>query len=516
VIKKTDPLLGEIEAEITDLGRSLGESSGLFCVPKVLDVDRENGILRFERIEGFRTLGELLARNGSDDEIVDQAGRCLGCIHEHLALRSSLVRGPDGAVRDSGEPHVPLHGDYNTVNVGYCPRRDRIAILDWASAPVFGKRITVGPRYLDLVSFLRSLLVHQAGFSRAVRAFGRRMEAFLKGYQSESRAPLDGKLLGDFLADVSSAHMRKSLAGSPILSRAYHRALGVPAHLVLTSSAVRWRSRNGAARRSKSFSYGGGGGEPDREDYDYRNSHLHSGKGETYEKHFQDIPWRAFVWDCEKRILDEVLRRHLRGRAISHLDFACGTGRILGALSGRAEESVGADVSQGMLDLARRNCPRSEIINTDITRQDVLKGRSFELITAFRFFPNAQPELRSESIRALERHLSGGGVLVLNNHRNSTSLLFRVARALGKRPKGMSPKDVKGITDAVGLEIVESFGIGVLPATDKHMLLPGWVHRSVDWFINRLGLGESLAQNVIYVSRRKHPRSDWRPASRNS
>jgi len=85
-------------------------------------------------------------------------------------------------------------------------------------------------------------------------------------------------------------------------------------------------------------------------------------------------------------ILDEILSTFYKDIKIYHLDFACGTGRILHYLAGRVSCSVGVDLSPSMIEVASRNNKTSEIIQTDITRNDVLGERKFNLITAFRFF----------------------------------------------------------------------------------------------------------------------------------
>ncbi|MHC4294880.1 MAG: class I SAM-dependent DNA methyltransferase [Planctomycetota bacterium] len=239
------------------------------------------------------------------------------------------------------------------------------------------------------------------------------------------------------------------------------------------------------------------------EQYDYRLSHVDPAKGRSYDANFVNSPWRAFVWRRERRVLDRILQKYYADRKIAHLDFACGTGRILEFLYDRTDVSVGIDVSESMLDVARRKTPHAEFFHADITRRDVLGDRSFNLITAFRFFPNAQAELRSEAIGGLVDHLAPDGLLIFNNHKNESSLLHRLGRIMGKYPTAMSLDDVKELVFQVGLRIVETFAIGVLPATEKYMFAPELIHHFSDFSANALGLGKVLSQNVIYVCGRK-------------
>jgi SAM-dependent methyltransferase len=248
---------------------------------------------------------------------------------------------------------------------------------------------------------------------------------------------------------------------------------------------------------------------------DYRTSHLADGKGRSYDAAFRELPWRAFMWQRERRVLDEILWKHFAGRPIAHLDFACGTGRVLGAVGARARLSVGVDVSPGMLQVARRNAPTVELIQADITRGDVLGDEVFDLITAFRFFPNAQDELRADALRALVAHLADGGLLVFNNHRNDSSLLHRLARLAGGSSRTLSLAEVHSLTGSAGLRILEAFPIGILPATDRHMLVPPFLHRLADGLARGRGWGIALAQNVIFVCGRQ-ARRRGRPAAARS
>lgn len=237
-------------------------------------------------------------------------------------------------------------------------------------------------------------------------------------------------------------------------------------------------------------------------DYDYRLSHLGESKGQAYDASFATCPWRAHLWRQERRILNRIIGKHLTGRRIDHLDFACGTGRVLRHLSGQVASSTGIDVSESMLKVARARVSKAEIINGDITRRKYFGGKTFNLITAMRFFPNAQNQLRSSAIEAISRHLAPDGLFVFNNHKNSSSTLYKLGRAMGKRPRTMSFVEARRLVEGAGLTIVETRAMGVLPATDNHMLVPGPVHRFCDWLVGAFGLSGVLGQNVVFVCRK--------------
>lgn len=234
--------------------------------------------------------------------------------------------------------------------------------------------------------------------------------------------------------------------------------------------------------------------------YDYRDSHKAPNKGLEYHAKFSKNPHRSMIWEMEKSALDDVIGELFGGRTYRHLDFACGTGRIIEHLQGRAAESVGIDVSESMLAVARPRLASAEFLNVDITCGDVLGDRQFDLITAFRFFPNAQDELRRGAIAGLVRHLSPGGYLIFNNHKNYTSLSYRVGRFLTRRPLGeMRESEVKEMLQDAGLKIIRVCHMGVVPSTDRYRIAPIPVLHWMEKKFAKIKILRSFASNVIYI-----------------
>jgi predicted TPR repeat methyltransferase len=218
---------------------------------------------------------------------------------------------------------------------------------------------------------------------------------------------------------------------------------------------------------------------------------------------FFENPYRSMVWQFERAFLDRILTALYAGHEIHHLDFACGTGRILSHLKDRVHTSVGVDLSPSMLEVARKNQKNIELYEADITQDDVLGDRKFNLITAFRFFPNAEPELRFEAMQALVKHLDDNGYLVFNNHKNTGSFRNRLARLFGRRGfKGMSISDVKALLAKNDMEIVQIYHLCVSPASEKRMLLPPSVLRHIERVLARCPVFRNLGQNVLFVCRR--------------
>jgi hypothetical protein len=103
----------------------------------------------------------------------------------------------------------------------------------------------------------------------------------------------------------------------------------------------------------------------------------------------------------------------------------------------------------------------------------------------------------------LVRHLAPGGYLVFNNHCHTASLLARLAHLLKRGGRGgMSQAEVDNLTASAGLKIVETYGVGLVPATERHLWLPLFVLRPLETAVTRLRLFRGLAQVRIFVCSR--------------
>jgi len=229
---------------------------------------------------------------------------------------------------------------------------------------------------------------------------------------------------------------------------------------------------------------------------DYRYSHTRPGKGEQYHEKFRSKPRRAMIWELEKHFLDDIVLTWFPSGRIWHLDFACGTGRILAFLQERTESSLGVDVSKDMLGVARKEVNQAEIIQADLTREDVLGDTKFNLITAFRFFPNAQPQLRAEAMHVLVKHLADSGCIVFNNHLTSSSLWHRFRKPLRQ---GMSQLEMKDLVLSNGLRVIKVYHAGVLPISEDSRFLAGRVLPAAEKIASRFRIFRTCADNLIYV-----------------
>ena len=238
----------------------------------------------------------------------------------------------------------------------------------------------------------------------------------------------------------------------------------------------------------------------------YKESHKYQSKGDEYEAYYQNKAWQKFLWSREQDIILKILEKYYTGRDIHLLDFACGTGRITQFLESRVKTSMGIDVSSSMLAIAREKLKQTEITVADITVENILKPRKFNLITAFRFFLNAEPELRSSAIKAIAELLNDDGYLVFNNHQNSGSPWMRLRHAhyRKKNPEGvynvMSIEHMNELVKEAGLEIIEIYPVGFF--NPPKVPVSFQINRAIDWVASKFKFLNQFSENLIAVCRR--------------
>jgi len=236
-------------------------------------------------------------------------------------------------------------------------------------------------------------------------------------------------------------------------------------------------------------------------DSSYRSSHL--SKGSEYHEEFEIIPYRKLIWEIEKQALFKIYEQQFRDTEVRHLDFACGTGRVIELFEGIASFSTGIDVSKSMLAVAEARLHSVEFIEADLTVGGVLANRKFDFITAFRFFAIAEPELRRQAMAALAERLAPDGIIVFNNHKQTNSLTQIVANIVGKGDKiTMSHEEVEHLTTGSGLRIERSIPIGILPISEHWRWIPTGAIRILEDILSKLPGIDRLSSNRIYVCNR--------------
>lgn len=242
---------------------------------------------------------------------------------------------------------------------------------------------------------------------------------------------------------------------------------------------------------------------------DYREWHQGTDSCcENYdEKLFQPGRYDYEVWLKEQRLLEGIVERFVP-HGERYLDFACGTGRVLAHLESRFPESIGLDISESMLATARGRVKGARLICADATREPEAVPGPFDCITAFRFFLNAQPDLRDEAMALLASKLRDElSVLVFNVHGNSRSSRWLAARTTRFRDRTyneLSRAAVVRLIQRHGLELVEWHGLQYLDA-GLYKWLPSRLCAGIERALDPLEFLKSCAVNLYFVCRRAQP-----------
>lgn len=226
---------------------------------------------------------------------------------------------------------------------------------------------------------------------------------------------------------------------------------------------------------------------------------MSNGQGQRYTKMFENEYYRQQWYMVERGLLLDLLHKEKARGATRYLDFACGTGRILKEGENLFPDSTGYDVSKSMLAECRKLCTRSKIECIDINEKE--GRRKFDVITAFRFFLNAEMEMRKSVLRRLYEILDDDGTLIANIHTTPTSptgMAYRMRAFLGGVDYPvLSLKGFKNILLECKFEVVHVDYYGYYPRTGnvlrgmaRYLLLPVEnIGRLTQPFSNKLAQG---------------------------
>lgn len=192
---------------------------------------------------------------------------------------------------------------------------------------------------------------------------------------------------------------------------------------------------------------------------DYRQSHEQ--RGDSYDAFIATTRFDAYMADWEAQHVAMMVRQMFPGGVPRYLDFACGTGRLSAIVAPLAQESIGVDISASMLAQARKKLSSMTFLEHDLTRERPPIG-VFDLVTAFRFFGNAQDQLRDEGLKAIVDHMKPGAHLIINNHRNPRALSAILDKLTGGDAQGMDLHmgKLRGLLRRHGLTIRREQPIG--------------------------------------------------------
>ena len=179
--------------------------------------------------------------------------------------------------------------------------------------------------------------------------------------------------------------------------------------------------------------------------------------------------YSACIWELQQPLLAGILRRHqseLR-HPLTLLDFACGTGQVLSRVESLALFADGIDLSADAIAVARTRCKLARLQAGNMLTEPGLLKSSYDVITAFRFLSDAQPDVRRQVLRRFREIISvPHGLLVIDVHGHSRSWRHSTLEHAG-RPGAtlpeMSPAETRRLLWGCGFQIVHQYGFGILP-----------------------------------------------------
>ena len=250
----------------------------------------------------------------------------------------------------------------------------------------------------------------------------------------------------------------------------------------------------------------------------YRSEFEDLSKVEHYEKEmFAGNSYASLLWTLERRYLENFLRRApFPPNEADYLDFACGTGRILAFMESRVAKARGIEISPTMLELAREKVSRAELVQVDITVPNTPVEGQYDLITAFRFFLNAEPDLRAGAMHSLAMRLKDERSRLIFNIQASVpshKLLSWAGRWLRKPAQQLLPlhnlmsrRQVRRLVTKAGLEVEETFGYDVFSSKALALIPYDKLLALEQKLAGRPGV-QRLCGHQIYVVKKRSERS---------
>lgn len=190
-------------------------------------------------------------------------------------------------------------------------------------------------------------------------------------------------------------------------------------------------------------------------------SSSHTNRGIDYHTKFKDEFIRFINWKLEKQIISKTIQGYQ-----TILDVATGTGRVSCFVKQKYPLTTvtGIDISASMLAVAKSCQLDVRFIEDDFITSKKLDNK-FDVITAFRFLPNADISLLKNSIARISNLIQDDGVVLINNHRSLDSLANRIKRTLHKKGGKVGCSDQLIINEFTknGLVLKKHYSISLFP-----------------------------------------------------
>lgn len=237
----------------------------------------------------------------------------------------------------------------------------------------------------------------------------------------------------------------------------------------------------------------------------YKNSHKLKNYGKKYDKVYRRDTYSARVWILEKEILGKIINKYFKTKINNYLDFACGTGRIIGFINKNAINAYGIDISGEMLKEARIKFKKINFILLDIIKNLNKFKQKFNLITSFRFFLNAEDSLKKKILKAISQLIDDNGIFVFNIHGNKNSIrhfaVFFRKLLFKTKVNETSYAEMEKLLNENNLRISEIYGLNFLPFIFIKFL-PKKLWLTIEKSIYKLKFLNNFGIQLIFVSKK--------------
>lgn len=239
----------------------------------------------------------------------------------------------------------------------------------------------------------------------------------------------------------------------------------------------------------------------------YTEGYFKKNVGKSYDKTISNR-YELFINSLEEYYLKKIIKKHYKNKP-KHLDFACGTGRILNFLKKNVKSQTGIDTAKEMIKEAKNKVNAKFYIGNILENQ--ITKEKFDLITSFRLFLNLNKQYREPILKELKSYLDEEGLLVVNNHMNRYSVLgfyFFILNKILKKPikrdggkiiNTMSECEFRNHLKKSGYKIKKTYRFGLFPGRINFIILPEKYLFPIELFISKIPIINLFCKDQIYV-----------------
>ncbi|MFA6098537.1 MAG: class I SAM-dependent methyltransferase [Patescibacteria group bacterium] len=225
----------------------------------------------------------------------------------------------------------------------------------------------------------------------------------------------------------------------------------------------------------------------------------------------------SLIYKLEQDILSDFFKK-INSHSKTVLDFACGTGRWTMFLEKYFHKVTGLDISPKMIELAQQKCKQTNFYVDDITgdkNANLHFNDAFDVLTAFRFYKNAENELQINATRSLQKLVKKGGYFIFDLHLNTFSIMGLIAcfiritqlyKLLKINPlavRTISLRRIRKIFKHSDFEIIDYFGMGIVPGRRNFTLLPTSTLMPFERWLSQHKILRNFCYNLLVFAQKK-------------